>query len=100
MTFPVRLHRGGIPTCPAWRVPFIRAEVACGAKLVHGIPERWFEGGKFRCEKGHVSTTNLLLERCVRAGREPCFSQVWLTFPEDEDGPLPVVAIEPCTTAQ
>lgn len=53
-----------------------------------GIPESWYEPVRFRCEKGHVSRTILKSEErgdlCLA-----CFSPVMITWPGDQDGPMP-----------
>ena len=55
-----------------------------------GKPDRWYEDPHWRCVNGHVSTFYLNSEAvgaclCLAAG---CFQPLYLTFPEDKDGPL------------
>lgn len=59
-----------------------------GGKMFMGWPERWWDGGKFRCENGHVSTTILKAEALGRDACLACHGRLTLTFPEDEDGAL------------
>ncbi len=51
-----------------------------------GLPKRWFDAGRVRCEQGHVMqahTTNQISGMtCI-----VCGSTVWLTFPEDQTKP-------------
>jgi hypothetical protein len=53
----------------------------------NGRPTRWWDTGKFRCTNDHVGTNVLKTEnegdRCLT-----CQAPVFLTFPEDVDGPL------------
>jgi len=71
------------------------AEEAGGAEMFLGTPDRWYRdpGPRWRCPDGHVSTFVLKCEErgdcCLAAG---CGEPVWLTFPEDRDGPLPLAA--------
>jgi hypothetical protein len=54
-----------------------------------GKPDRWYETPHWRCENEHVSGRYLITDRggmCLAGG---CGSFVWLTFPEDVEGPLP-----------
>lgn len=60
-----------------------------------GHPDRWYEppGPKWRCRNDHVSSHYLrtgpfgpVCLGCPPTGR----SQLWLTFPEDKDGPIDV----------
>lgn len=51
-----------------------------------GIPKRWFDAGRLRCEQGHVCSAHTTNEisgmTCIICG-----STVWLTFPEDQTKP-------------
>lgn len=52
-----------------------------GERMFLGIPDRWYEGGKWRCVNGHVSDCILKTakgDRCLECNR-----LVLLTFPED-----------------
>jgi len=52
-----------------------------------GVPDRWFDARKLRCVNDHVSRTYLKSELhgslCLACG-EP----VYLSYPEDEEGPF------------
>lgn len=67
-------------------------EEAEGAPMFLGRPDRWYEHPHWRCVNEHVSTRYLKSEAhgtnvCLAAHcREPLF----LTFPEDVDGPLDI----------
>ena len=71
------------------RIFALRAKCAEQGELMFlGIPDRWCEkpGPKYRCINNHVSTYILLSEtgdRCLE-----CQEFVFITFPEDKDGPL------------
>ena len=57
-----------------------------GGDTFLGWPERWWDGGRYRCPNDHVSRSLLKTERgrvCLA-----CFEHVTLTFPEDRDGPF------------
>lgn len=64
-----------------------RAEEAAGQKMFLGIPDRWYDDPHWRCSNHHVSTMYLKSEvsgdLCLK-----CFQPVYMTFPEDRDGPL------------
>jgi hypothetical protein len=53
----------------------------------YGKPERWYDNPTWRCLNNHVSKTYLKSEEkgsiCLK-----CYSNVYLTFPEDKDGEL------------
>jgi hypothetical protein len=55
-------------------------------EMFMGVPDRWFEGKKFRCVNGHVSTTLLKSEALGGTVCLSCQGHVMLTFPEDVDG--------------
>jgi hypothetical protein len=67
------------------------ADAEDGPKEVGGIfgtkPIRWWDDTHWRCENDHVSVcllnTDHTGEVCIN-----CWGYVWLTFPEDQDGPL------------
>jgi hypothetical protein len=69
------------------------ADAEEGPKESGGIfgtkPTRWWDSPTWRCERDHVSVcllrTELNGEVCLN-----CLGQVWLTFPEDKDGPLDI----------
>lgn len=57
-----------------------------GDKMFLDIPERWYDGKKFRCANNHISTCILKTDsgdRCLE-----CQEHLLITFPEDEEGPL------------
>lgn len=67
-------------------------EIDGGADAFMNWPDRWWEGGLKRCANDHVSHTVLMSEAL---GRDACLgpgcrARVFLTFPEDADGPLTV----------
>ena len=49
-------------------------------------PDRWWDGARWRCANDHVSTS--LLGTAWGKVCLACYEPVWLTFPEDRDGPL------------
>lgn len=63
------------------------AEGAAGQPVFLDIPDRWYERPHWRCCNDHVSTMYLKAEKegdsCLK-----CYAPVYLTFPEDKDGPL------------
>jgi hypothetical protein len=66
------------------------AEAAAGEAMFMGKPDRWHDDPHWRCHRGHVSTMFLKSEAvgaalCLAGG---CQQKVYLTFPEDQDGPL------------
>lgn len=71
----------------------INAERDAGAPMFMGVPDRWYEGGKFRCEGDHVSRHYLKSEGLGYSACLKCGERVHTTFPEDEDGPLDEVEI-------
>jgi len=82
------LDMGHEPT--AVRLRHIAVEEArAGAAMFMGKPDRWYEDPHWRCENGHVSTMYLKSEAIGCAVCLACFKPVWLTFPEDIEGPLP-----------
>ena len=62
-------------------------EAESGCEMFLGKPGRWYDAHKLRCANDHVSTRYLKSEErgnlCLA-----CMEPVYLTFPEDEDGPL------------
>ena len=68
------------------RTTRLRAEAAAnGEAMFLGIPESWYEAGKWRCEEGHISTTILTGDagdRCLACG-----TAVMLTHPDDSEAP-------------
>lgn len=62
------------------------AEISDGAPAFHGKPERWHDSPTWRCSNNHVSISFIKTENggACHACREP----IYLTFPEDKDGPL------------
>jgi hypothetical protein len=63
-----------------------------GDPMFLSIPSAWFHkpGPKFRCANDHVSTA--ILKSSVKGDLcLACNESVMMTFPEDEDGPLPLV---------
>lgn len=74
----------------AVRLRHIAAEEArAGAAMFLGKPDRWYESPHWRCANGHVSVMYLITERGGMCLAGNCGSFVWLTFPEDVEGPLP-----------
>lgn len=71
-----------------WKLRAV-ADAEDGPKF-KGWPERWMDAGLRRCINDHVSSFVLKSEAlgrdaCLAAG---CRAPLWLTFPEDHDGPL------------
>lgn len=62
-----------------------------------GFPERWWEAHKRRCPNDHVSRLVLKSERLGRDACLACSAHLYLTFPEDEDGPLRVAEFAEAT---
>lgn len=66
-----------------------KKEEATGAKMFLGKPDRWYEKPLWRCSNNHVSSFYLKSEErgslCLESG---CYQPLYLTFPEDKDGPL------------
>lgn len=58
-----------------------------GGSMFMGKPDRWWADPHWRCENLHVSTSFLRTEasggKCLA-----CRGEIWLTFPEDNDGLL------------
>jgi hypothetical protein len=53
--------------------------------LFLGIPDRWYDGNRWRCAKGHIS--RFILKSEVKGALcLECYEPVLLTFPEDEEG--------------
>ena len=59
-----------------------------GGQMFMGKPDRWWKNPHFRCLNDHVSSLYLKTEYKGAICLE-CFAPVLLTFPEDNDGPLP-----------
>ena len=63
-----------------------------------GAPDVWWEAGLFRCAEGHVSRMLIGTERgklcrdCYCAGGD---GSVWLTHPDDIDGPFALPVADP-----
>lgn len=57
-----------------------------GGPLFMKWPDRWYEGGLWRCANDHVSRSTLKTEKGSRC--LACQGRVHMTFPEDEDGPI------------
>lgn len=67
-----------------------KKELDEGGEKFLGVPGRWFDppGPKYRCPNEHVSTTTLKSEKYGGSLCLACHELLFLTFPEDEDGPL------------
>lgn len=65
-----------------------KAEEAAGQKMFLGIPDRWYEDAHWRCPNHHVSRVYLKSEAQGKDLCLKCFEPVFMTFPEDKDGPL------------
>lgn len=59
------------------------AERSAGTHMFMGIPDRWFDSPRWRCENGHVSTTILKSEGLGHDACLKCRARVRITFPED-----------------
>ncbi len=55
-----------------------------------GWPDRWWDAHLRRCPNDHVSSMVLSSEALGRDACLACRAQVFLTFPEDHDGPLEI----------
>ncbi len=60
-----------------------------GGKMFLGKPDRWYATPTWRCSGDHVSRTFLKSEKLGCGLCLKCGAPVFLTFPEDADGPLP-----------
>jgi hypothetical protein len=59
-----------------------------GGRMFVGKPDRWWEYPHWRCLKDHVS--RFFIKSDYKGAMCPvCMAPVGLTFPEDQDGPLP-----------
>ncbi len=67
-----------------------KIELDSGGEEFIGLPGRWLDppGPKYRCPNEHVSKTILKSEKYGGALCLACHEFLFLTFPEDEDGPL------------
>jgi len=61
-------------------------EIQDGAPVFMKWPDRWYEGGRWRCANDHVSTSTLKTDKGSRC--LACQTPVHMTFPEDVDGPI------------
>ena len=59
-----------------------------GGPMFLGKPERWFADPRWRCPNDHVSVSYLKSESRGGPLCLECEEPVFLTFPEDADGPL------------
>jgi len=59
-----------------------------GGKMWFGLPERWIDNPRWRCHNDHVSRTYLKSDGLGYCACLKCCEPVFLTFPEDKDGPL------------
>lgn len=66
----------------------------------NGIPDRWLDAHLRRCPNDHVSSTVLKSEAQGRNACLACYAPVFLTFPEDKDGPLGLTDEQPGTEAE
>lgn len=66
-----------------------RAEEATGVEMFMKIPDRWYEKPRWRCQNDHVSVMYLKSEAAGRDLCLECYEPVYLSFPEDKEGPLP-----------
>lgn len=79
--------------CLRKMITYREKEKAEGGEMFMGTPDRWFEGGLRRCVNDHVSRMVLKSEALGRHACLACGAPVFMTFPEDKDGPLePYVA--------
>jgi hypothetical protein len=60
-----------------------------GGAMWFGWPERWWDDLHWRCRNDHVSRRYLKSEGLGYCACLKCYEPVHLTYPEDEDGPLP-----------
>lgn len=59
-----------------------------GGFMFLGWPDRWYETFLRRCPNEHVSKMTLKSEALGRDACLACRRVVYMTFPEDHDGPL------------
>ena len=67
-----------------------KKEEESGAKMFLGFPDRWFQGSDplYRCRNDHVTKCRLKSEALGSYLCLECYEPAFITFPEDEDGPL------------
>lgn len=67
-----------------------KKELDAGGEKFLGVPGRWLDppGPKHRCPNEHVSKMTLKSEKYGGSLCLACHEDLFLTFPEDEDGPL------------
>jgi hypothetical protein len=76
------------------------SEISAGAPHFMTIPESWYDGGRWRCPNGHISTMILRCESGIRDRCLGCHQPVMITFPQDEEGELamapntPIISID------
>ena len=63
-------------------------KAAAGANMFMGKPDSWYADTHWRCSNDHVSVMYLKSEQFGRALCLLCGEPVYLTFPEDVEGPL------------
>lgn len=64
-----------------------------GGEMFMGKPDRWWADPHWRCINGHVSTMIIKSEARGCDICSACREPVYLTFPEDRDGPLAAAPI-------
>lgn len=67
-------------------------EIENGGETWMGKPDRWWEAHTWRCANDHVSRMLLKSEELCSNVCLACHGEVWLTFPEDVEGPLSEVS--------
>ena len=62
-----------------------------GGPFFGSKPDRWYETPTWRCYNDHVSSFYIGSEQPPYDRCPACREAVYLTFPEDRDGPLPTL---------
>lgn len=66
----------------------LQAALKEAGPLFMGKPERWYTDPHYRCLYNHVSTSCIKSEAYGYPLCPECYTQTFLTFPEDLTGPL------------
>lgn len=69
-----------------------------GSPIFMDWPDRWWQAHLWRCANHHVSSSVIKSEALGRDACQACRERLFLTFPEDHDGPLPDLLCVGCFT--
>lgn len=72
----------------ALQLELLRIGTLEGGEMWFGLPSRWIDNPHWRCRNDHVSRRYLKSEAKGYNACLECYEPVFLTFPEDKDGPL------------